>query len=125
MKVLRSVSFALLALFVAASSWAQAPKPGPVKHGIRKHALVRVGLAVAAAPKITAVGLKDTVGGILFTTEAAVDVVHGVTTVLMDGTNAPGRIVPFGVPFAYLDRGVGYVDTGLEAAYSFFFKLQI
>ncbi len=120
MKVLKVVSFLLLALVLSIPSFAQSPK-APVKTGMQHHALVRVARVVVLSPKTVAVGLKDTLGGILFTAEAGVDVVHAGTTAL----NKAARMELKKNPFAYVDKGVGYVDTGLEKGYLFFFHAQI
>lgn len=119
MKSLKVVLFLILALFVVAPTFAQA-KP-VAKRSLGGHALVKIAKVAVAAPKFTAVGLKDTLGGVLFTVEAGVDVVHAGTTAL---SNATGMELKKN-PFEYVDKGVGYVDTGLEKAYLFFFNAQI
>ncbi len=115
MKSLKVVSLLLLGLVFAIPSEAKASK----------HAVPRIAHAVAkiaaVAPKAAAVGLKDTLGGILFTAEAGVDVAHAATTAL---SKAAGMELKKN-PFEYLDKGVAYVDTGLEKAALFFFNAQI
>ncbi len=115
MKKLIVVSLGLLLLFAAV--------PGQAK--VKNHALPKIAHAAfsiaAAGPKATAVGLKDTLGGILFTAEAVVDVAHAATKAL----SAAGDAELKKNPFEYLDEGVAKVDTGLERAYLFFFKMQI
>jgi hypothetical protein len=121
MKILKVVSLLILALCVADCSFAaQAPKAAG-KSGIRAHALPRIARVVVLSPKFAAVGLKDTLGGILFTAEAGVDVVHAGTTAL---SKAAGMELKKN-PFEYVDKGVAYVDTGLEKAALFFFQAQI
>ena len=115
MKSLKVVSLLLLGLVFAIPSEAK----------VSKHAVPRIAHAVvkiaAVAPKAAAVGLKDTLGGILFTVEAGVDVAHAATTAL---SKAAGMELKKN-PFEYVDKGVAYVDTGLEKAALFFFNAQI
>jgi hypothetical protein len=105
----------LILMFLATSSEAS----------VRKHALTKIarvaGRVALAAPKVAAVGLKDTIGGVLFVTEAGVDVVHAGTFAL---SKAAGMELKHN-PFAYVDKGVSYVDSGLEVGYQFFFNAQI
>lgn len=116
MKYLKVVLFLTLALLVGGSTEAK----GVSKHALPKIARV-VGKVAIAAPRITAVGLKDTLGGILFTAEAGVDVVHAATTALSKAADLELKKNPF----EYVDKGVSYVDTGLEKAYLFFFNAKI
>lgn len=123
MKYLQVVLLLLLGVSVAGAQTQPAPKKA--SSGISKHALPKIATAVvraaAVAPKATAVGLKDTLGGILFSAEAVVDVVHAGTTALNTAAAAELKHNPF----EYVDKGAAYVDTGLEKAYAYFFNLQI
>jgi hypothetical protein len=98
---------------------------GVANAGVKNHALPKVaravGRVVAAAPKATAVALKDTLGGILFTVEAGVDVVHAGTSAI---NTAAAKELKHN-PFQYVDEYVGKADSGLEKAYLFFFNAQI
>jgi hypothetical protein len=98
---------------------------GVANAGVKNHAIPKVARAVVkaatVAPKATAVALKDTLGGVLFTVEAGVDVVHA-------GTSAINTVAAKELkhnPFQYVDEYVGKADSGLEKAYLFFFNAQI
>lgn len=92
---------------------------------LKKHALVKVAGSVVkvatAAPKATAVALKDTLGGVLFSVEAGVDVAHAATTALSAVASKELKHNPF----EYVDEYVGKADSGLEKAYLFFFNASI
>lgn len=93
---------------------------GAPKH-IKKHALAKVAMSTVAVPKAAAVGLKDTIGGVLFAVEAGVDVAHVATTALSAAASKELKHNPF----EYVDKAVAYADTGLEKGYLFFFHAQI
>jgi hypothetical protein len=117
-KLIMSVlAFVFLSLGCTVANAAPAPK--------KQHALVKVSKAVvkvaAVAPKATAVALKDTIGAVLFAAEAGVDVAHAGTTALSKAGSMELKVNPF----VYVDKVVGYVDTGLEVGYSYFFNLSI
>lgn len=114
LKFLRFVVLVVTGLAVAGVSDA-APR------NLKKHALVKVVVAVAHAPKYTLVGLKDTVGSVLFVAEAGVDVVHVGTTALSAAASTELKHNPF----APVDKVVGKVDSGLEKGYLFLFHAQI
>jgi len=115
MKLLKVVSLLVLALCVAAPSEAK----------MRNHAVPKIARAIVkaatAVPRGAGIALKDTLGGILFTVEAGVDVVHAGTTALSKTADLELKKNPF----EYVDKGVAYVDTGLEKAALFFFNAQI
>lgn len=116
----------LLALGLAMAGNAQT-QPAVKKTGsLKRHALAKVLMApvkvAAVAPKAAAKGIAYTLGGVLFAAESGVDVVHLATDVLDKGVGAEGWKKN---PFHYPNKIVGYADTGLEDAYSFFFHVQI
>lgn len=120
MKALKFLSVILVAL-VAMAVPAEAQKKPIGGTPVHKHAMARILSVAAVSPKLTVVALKDTLGGILFTVEAGVDVVHAGTTALSTAAGAELKKNPF----EYVDKGVAYVDTGLEKGYLFFFNAKI
>jgi hypothetical protein len=102
---------AVLALFLVGAGAA------PANAGVKTHALGKVAAAVAAPvvhPKRT---LKQTLGVIVFATESVVDVAHAGTTALSAAAAKELKVNPF----EYVDKFVGYADSGLEKAELFLF----
>src|SRR5215472_17176505 len=105
------------ALVVPCLAAAQVVKAAP--RNLKKHALPKVMLAPLAvakvAPKaaltvgkVAGKGLGYTIGSVLFTAEAGVDVAHAATDVLDKGVAAEGFKKN---PFHYVNKVVGYADT--------------
>jgi len=118
---MKKVCFILiLALGFSGASQA-APK------NIRSHALaktvVAAGVVVKNAPKFSLKAIVKSIGGIVFTVEEGVDVVHAGTFALE--TAAKAELKHGYEPFEYVNKGVAYADTGLEKTYKFFWNADI
>ena len=90
---------------------------GVVPASAQPHAIAHLAQVVTAPVVHPVRTAKETVGAILFNAEAAMDVVHVGTVALSKAADAELKHNPF----EYVDRGVAYVDTGLETAEDYLF----
>ena len=117
-----AIAFALF-LGLSCSALAQSGPVVPAPAKKPRHALTIAVQALAtpvmhpkAAVKITLKGISDGIAVGIRGTEAVVDVVHL-------GTAAIAGPVPS--PFFYVNKVVGYADTGLEKGYKLFWNADI